>query len=340
MRTSDPIVREPSQEEFDPQLLVSIVICTHNRCGLLSKTIRNLLAQYFPPRAYEIIVIDNASRDQTRSIVESYATTQEVAIKYFYEPALGVSFARNSGLELARGIFVAYLDDDLLVAPGWLQSIVSGFAALHPEPGVVCGPVKPLWEQEPPKWLVNDFHGYLSMLDLSSEPTFIPEWGWFPEGNSAFRTETLRSIGGFATHMGRKGNSLLSGEGVNVQQQIRSRGLKIYYHPAMSVSHFVPAERLCLAWFLRRAYYQGVSNAIEHLGGKKLGAMLRVKYALVYFLWSLTKFWAVVVSGLNLVIRGFKNQQMIAFIRSRLEFAEKWGWLWGFITRSAQFGTL
>lgn len=318
--------------------LVSVVIPTHNRCHLLAKGIKSLLRQDFPSADYEIIVVDNGSTDNTRDCVERFVASGEVLVRYHYEPRLGLSHARNAGLEIARGLYVGFLDDDLEVSPAWVKTLYESFTLVDPTPGIVCGPVCPAWEREPPRWLVYEFQGYHSMLDFSPEPTCIPEWGWFPEGNSAFRLDLLKSIGGFPTKMGRKGDSLLSGEGIDVQQKIRSMGLPIYYHPHMRVDHFVPAERLSLWWLVRRAYYQGVTNVVHYLDGKNFGILSRIKYSCLYFFWSLPSFLSVASSGVMNMLSGFDNQRMIVYVRSLLELAKKWGWLCGFARQSSRYG--
>ena len=89
----------------DPPL-VSIIIPTYNYAGYLSTAIASCLRQTY--KALEIIVVDDGSTDNTREITEGYGSS----IVYIYQENSGVSAARNSGLEVAAGDFIAFLDAD------------------------------------------------------------------------------------------------------------------------------------------------------------------------------------------------------------------------------------
>lgn len=336
MTSSRHALKPPLDGGTGRGLLISVVICTHNRCDLLAKTIDSLLGQDFPAKEYEIIVVDNVSTDGTGSYVSQIAASSEVSIHYVYESRIGVSHARNSGLEKAAGVYIAYIDDDEEASPLWLQGIFEAFVSLDPEPGVVCGPVKPSWERQPPAWLSDEFRAYLSILILRPQPAFLPVGGWgFPEGNSAFRTEVLRDIGGFATNVGRQGRMLLSGEEVIVSQKIRAKGLAIFYQPSMSVAHFIPADRLSLEWLTRRAYFQGITDAIHSLVDKDYGLPLRLRYSIIYLAQAVRPLLAAMFRGLVCIITGSSKRSMVGYVRKRLEFSRRLGWFYGFTVHSA-----
>ncbi|HZF73410.1 MAG TPA: glycosyltransferase family A protein, partial [Gemmatimonadaceae bacterium] len=87
--------------------LISIVIPCYNRAHIVRETIDSVLAQTY--RNFEVILIDDGSTDNTREVVSSY---DDRRIRYFYKANGGLSAARNSGLDSARGEFVAFLDSD------------------------------------------------------------------------------------------------------------------------------------------------------------------------------------------------------------------------------------
>jgi glycosyltransferase involved in cell wall biosynthesis len=94
----------------DPQ--ISAIICTHNREEYLGAAIDSLLEQDF--YSYEVIVVDNASSDRTREIVEERLSNPR--LNYVYEPVTGLSVARNTGAKEARAPILAYLDDDAVAS--------------------------------------------------------------------------------------------------------------------------------------------------------------------------------------------------------------------------------
>jgi glycosyltransferase involved in cell wall biosynthesis len=88
--------------------LVSVVIPTSNRANLLKRALESVLSQTY--RKLEILVIDDASRDNTRAVVEAF---KDDRIRYLrHDINLGGSAARNSGIRAAKGHFIAFLDDD------------------------------------------------------------------------------------------------------------------------------------------------------------------------------------------------------------------------------------
>ena len=88
---------------------ISAVICTHNRASFLRSALRSLMAQTLDPSAYEILIVDNASTDDTRSVVDGERHAQPL-VRYVHEGTVGVSRARNAGWRNARAALVAYLD--------------------------------------------------------------------------------------------------------------------------------------------------------------------------------------------------------------------------------------
>ena len=90
--------------------LISIITITRNRAGFISEAIESALGQSFPD--WELIIIDDASQDNTREIADNYAK-KDSRIKYFRnDEHLRISKSRNKALSLARGEYVAVLDSD------------------------------------------------------------------------------------------------------------------------------------------------------------------------------------------------------------------------------------
>lgn len=244
--------------------LVSVVICTHNRAEYLRKAIDSVLAQETAGLEFELLVVDNASVDGTASVCAEYADRPH--LRYLYEPQLGLCRARNAGWQAAAGRYVAYLDDDAVAVPGWLRAIADGFRC-SPEPGVVGGPVRPIWEAPRPRWLDDELAVGLTIIDWSPVQKLIPDLHleWLVGANMAVPVRVLRDIGGFHPSLDRVGQRMLSSGDVFLQQQIKARGLDCLYHPDMAVGHLVPAARLTQRWFVNRYYWQGISDAVMQL---------------------------------------------------------------------------
>ena len=101
---------------------ISAIICTFNREQYLHKAIQSLVEQTLEGELYEIIVVDNCSTDRTKQVVtEKFAHISN--LRYLYELILGISQARNTGWQNARGEYIAYLDDNAIASPVPLEKI-------------------------------------------------------------------------------------------------------------------------------------------------------------------------------------------------------------------------
>jgi glycosyltransferase involved in cell wall biosynthesis len=111
--------------------VVSITMVSRNRAHCIGDAIRSVQAQSFAD--WELIVIDDGSTDGTRDAVAKF--TRDPRIRYVWQPPQGMAKARNHSLRLARGVFIAYLDDDNLFYPDFLAAAVDTFSR---KPDVDC----------------------------------------------------------------------------------------------------------------------------------------------------------------------------------------------------------
>lgn len=245
-------------------LLVSVVICTHNRSRYLTQAINSLLKQNTDSQDYEIIVVDNCSTDDTRNVMNEFINnTNNNLIRYIYEAKVGLSYARNAGWLSASGRYVAYLDDDGIAAGNWIESIIDVFENVSPMPGCIGGKSVPNWEVARPEWLSNDLLGGLAVIDWSDTPFFITDISvnWLIGGNIAFPRSVLEQLGGFELGMDRTGEKMLSNGDILIEKQIQKAGYRCYYNPSMEIHHTIQKERLEQGWFTNRYYWQGISDA-------------------------------------------------------------------------------
>lgn len=244
---------------------ISVILCTRNRADYLEKALASLAAQDFAA-ADEVILVDNASTDRTPEIARRFET--DLPLSYLREARIGLCVARNTGWRAARGDIVAYFDDDAIARPGWLAAIRAVFS--RPDAGrigVVGGRVAPIWQAPRPAWLPDSVAGSLTIVDWGGAEKVIPDLDreWLVGANMAIPRRVLEEVGGFHPSLDRIGNNLLSGGDIFLQKQIAARGYACLYLPAMAIEHVVPAARLGRGWFLRRYYWQGVSDAVMHL---------------------------------------------------------------------------
>jgi glycosyltransferase involved in cell wall biosynthesis len=237
---------------------VTVVICTHQRAALLRRALLSVVEQARESGA-GILVVDNASSDDTAAVVNGFDS-----VRYVREEALGLCHARNRGWREATTPVVAFLDDDAIAAPGWIAAAQGAFADDDPVVGCVGGAVLPDWEVPPPGWLSRRVALGLTIIDWPGGRRRLTDLSaeWLAGANLACRVAALEAVGGFHPGLDRQGAHLLSSGDVFLEKRMMQCGYACVYEPAMRVHHDVPADRLSHAWFRRRYFWQGVSDAV------------------------------------------------------------------------------
>jgi glycosyltransferase involved in cell wall biosynthesis len=246
---------------------ISAIICTHNRDRYLGLAIDSLLAQDLDN--FEILVIDNASTDTTKAVVE--ARSGDPRLHYIYEATLGLSTARNRGAQESQAAILAYLDDDAIATPTWLSTLLAAYAQ-DDKLAIAGGKVTLIWTDgiTPPTWLSDGLAGNLGAYDLGETLTYIQQPGLTPRGlNYSVRRDFLDSVGGFDPKLGRVGTNLLSNEELQMTELALQQDWHVAYLPTALVAHHVSPERVKRSWFLDRGWWQGISECYrEQLAGE------------------------------------------------------------------------
>lgn len=277
------------------EVSISVIVPTFERVGLLQRCLGGLLRQTLRGSRYEVIVVDNGSTDGTAVMVERLArarrSREPVSLRYVLEPRRGVSYAKNAGLQAARGAIIAYLDDDAIPGPQWAETIVRDFERVDPFPHVVGGPAYPLFTGRRPAWYRDAYE----TATWGDEPRFLERHEFFFGLNVAFRRDMLEAVGGFDPDLGMKGPYLVFGEDEEVFERLwkaADERLAAYYDPETSVRHLIPDARLDPLYRVKRGFISGhnrhaldrgrlLAGAREASGGSKRwwwapGKLLRI----------------------------------------------------------------
>ena len=103
---------------------ISIIICTYNRCESLRRVLNDVQNLKVPKNiSYQVLLIDNNSKDGTRTVFEAMSAKSPGIFKYVFEPRQGKSYALNTGIRLAAGEILAFTDDDVTLDSEWLVEI-------------------------------------------------------------------------------------------------------------------------------------------------------------------------------------------------------------------------
>jgi glucosyl-dolichyl phosphate glucuronosyltransferase len=240
---------------------ITAVICTYNRYDVLPKAIKSLKNQTLDRDLYRILVVDNSPDFEYATCVQ---TTYQFPpfIEYLIEETPGLSNARNVAAKRCGTEFIAYMDDDAIATPGWLENILAGFVRFGQEAAVLGGKVEPIWEDERPDWLDDSLLGFVSAVNWGGETRIANEGEWFAGTNIAFRTQEILDCGGFEVSLGRNGGGsvLLSNEELKLLDQLKAKGKLAIYVPEAEVSHLVEQRRVTCPWFRQRVAWQAISD--------------------------------------------------------------------------------
>lgn len=224
---------------------ISLAICTRNRAAFLEKALASLIPQMHPDD--ELLIIDNASMDQTPEI-SSRAAAQDPRIKVFREETLGLSAGRNAAHRLARAEFVLFLDDDAVVKPGWIDAYVD-FLSRHKDRKIGCvgGGCIPQYESPPPAWHNPKSDSY----ELGDKELLLPLGARTPGGgNCAYNTAAVRAAGWFC-------NELRRAEDTDIHHILQRLGYEIWWLPDAPIYHYMSVERLRFWRQAKAAFFEG-----------------------------------------------------------------------------------
>jgi glycosyltransferase involved in cell wall biosynthesis len=244
----------------------SVVISTRDRASLLESAIESVIAQDFPRERYEIIVVDNGSRDATRQVVERYVGKAPVPVVYCYEERAGVSFARNRGASLAQHEYVAFLDDDAAAVEGWLSAFDAAIA--EHDAVAIGGRVEPVVEAHvrPPTWWDDaDIRGLFGLdhgAAVGGQSVARIRWPlWLGGGNAVYARRLLDEFGCFRTSLGPTGARRRVAEDIDLNVRLELADVPIHYAHNAVIRHVVTADRLTARYIRRRAYWAGRTDA-------------------------------------------------------------------------------
>lgn len=237
------------------QPLVSVVVCTFNRAGLVSRCLTSLLAQTAAAECFEVLVVDNNSSDATPEAV-ARVIAGAPGFRMVREPVQGLSRARNRGAREARGLYLTYLDDDAFVAPDYLEQLIAALGAYRPD--LLGGPVYPFYEAKKPAWFKDCYE-----TREYERTTRLSETCRVSGGNFTIRAEVLESLGGFDERLGMCGGNMGFCEDAGVLDAYRAavprERQRVCYCLECPVRHSVPAKKMRLGYMLARQYRLGKS---------------------------------------------------------------------------------
>ncbi|MBU0765560.1 MAG: glycosyltransferase [Bacteroidetes bacterium] len=217
---------------------LSVVICSYNREKFILDALNSLAAQSIDKNDFEIVVINNNSTDHTEAICRKFGADHPY-LNYIYdiETVQGLSSARNRGIAVSSGNYIAFIDDDALAERDYAANIISAFEK-YPQYDAVGGKVLPIYPNDKePAWMSHHIQGVVSKVDMGDK--FMEFRKKYPVGcNMAFRKEVFEELGGFNTDL------LLRNDDKFIFLKLKRNNKRTLYVPDAVVHHNIDAYRL------------------------------------------------------------------------------------------------
>ncbi len=236
----------------------TVAIPTYNGELTLPLVLERLQKQVNPENiAWEVIVIDNNSHDNTSQVVKDFATNWpvHVPLKYFFEQKQGMAYARWRAIKEAQGEFVGFLDDDNLAAPDWVyQSYL--FGREHQKVGAYGGEIQGYFQTPPP----DNFEPaktFLAIRKYADTATLfeVAKLRLPPGAGLVVRKQAwLESVPSRVTHTQR------GCEDYEISINMHLAGWEIWYNPQMQIQHLIPAWRMQKSYLVSIARIYGLST--------------------------------------------------------------------------------
>ena len=275
---------------------ISAVICSYNRARFILAAVESIFNQNFDKSEYEVIVVDNNSKDNTVELLEKYKQSHpDYNFSYFVEYNQGVAYTRSRCALEAKGAIVAYLDDDSTAQPLWLQHIVSFYDA-HPTVYSTGGKITPVFLTDIPDWYSKYFFGLVGNFNLGDKELKLVKERYPCGANMSFRKKVFEEIGYFNHSLGRKGTGLIATEEKEIYKRILAAGHDVYYLPYVEVLHSVESNKF------DKNYVKRHSKGIG--GGERLRLKGENKALIIKFLEYIAKWVYAVLYGIGFLVRG------------------------------------
>lgn len=243
---------------------LSLCLATYCRPDRLARLLDDLAAQQCPPD--ELIVVDNDADASAYDVVAArLARGLPFPLHYLVQPIKNISLARNLAVAMARGEWIAFIDDDERAPPTWLAQLLE--AAERFAADAVLGPVLPVLPAQAPRWIRRGrFYDWVRMPTGTSIPRNRLRFG-----NVLLRADLLRGPAPFDPAYG-----LTGGEDGDLLARLAQQGARLIWCDEAVVHEPVESARLSLSWLLRRALRGGQDFARHSLAGRYDGPRGRV----------------------------------------------------------------
>lgn len=232
---------------------------------------------------YEVIVVDNNSKDQTRAVVEQAQQRYPGRIRYIFEARQGRSSALRTGLPECKGKYYINADDDYVFPSDYLRRAASTFQK-YPHWQVMGVSVVPKWTVLPQAWLTEDHYSVLALTNYGNEIVETSQARPWCLLAAAYRTETVREVGGYVGDLAVSGKNVGGVEDVELFYRIYAKGYRCGYVPDIRVEHKVEAYRCEKAY--HRRWHRGHGRNLARISDPSIDVGRKGPFSVPLYLYK------------------------------------------------------
>lgn len=236
---------------------IDIVICTYNNAALLDRTLDAISKQRVLSHVnWRVLVVNNNCTDETTEVVEQHSRSDGMALRIISEPRQGLTPSRVCGVRNTDGEWIAFVDDDCLLAEDWIEQ-AARFAAEHPECGAFGGKIVPDWETTPPPYVLNHRYAYAGKYHGETSR----RRPWLAGSGLVARRAALEACGWIDKQFleDRTGKRLVSGGDMEIALRIATK-YELWYNPSCKIRHVIPRRRMTRQYLRRITFGLGASR--------------------------------------------------------------------------------
>ncbi len=300
--------------------MIDIIICTYNNAELLKRSLASLANQQFTaPRSWSVLVVDNNCTDHTADVVDEYIYAQTIPdLRRIVETKQGLTFARMCGTNHTTSEWIAFVDDDCLLAKNWVEQAIE-FATSHPQCGAFGGKVILEWET-PPDPIFIKYSRFFAAIDRGEVTQRLSRANYhIPGAGLILKREALEQSGWLENQFltDRIGKKLTSGGDSEIVLRILNAGYELWYTPNCMLHHVITASRISEAYLVNMCIGFG-------LAAPYIAAMRWYRSVLVWLCISILRIFKGVSQTIYSILIGslkLKNEENNAPVM--------WGWTKG-----------
>ena len=229
--------------------ILTVIICTYNRADLLSECLQSIYNSPYS-KSIKVLVIDNGSVDRTKEVITD-ALAKWDNFETAIEHKVGLSNARNKGIQLSTTEWIGFIDDDSKIGENFLPIALEIIKIEHFD--CFGGTYYPWYKFGKPEWVKDEWFTKNILLEKRGKL----ENDYLSGGIFFIKKKVVKKVNGFEPHLGMKGKEVKYGEEEILQNRLRALDCQIGYDPDLFIHHVVLPYKLRLDWRFKVSFAKG-----------------------------------------------------------------------------------